>query len=139
MKIIKVRAVVFDQLETFSYAFAGTAMKQTAQILLLFLLFSTYAWAQSPKSTSITELATYTGADREQLLYAGAKSEGTVTLSTSLAGDFYKAIARAFEAKYPGVRVESYRAGGSELVVRMAEEAKGHRPTFNALETPAIS
>src|SRR6266550_5096240 len=110
-------------------------MKLITQILSLLLLFSTYAWAQSLKRTSITELATYTGADREQLLYAGAKSEGTVTWYTSLAGDSYKAIARTFEAKYPGVRVESYRAGGSELVVRMAEEAKARRPTFDALET----
>src|SRR6266536_1139428 len=103
--------------------------------ILLFLFFSTYAWAQAPKPASITELATYTGADREQLLYAGAKSEGTVTWYTSLAGDSYKALARTFEAKYPGVRVESYRAGGSELVVRMAEETKARRPTFDALET----
>jgi hypothetical protein len=110
-------------------------MKRVGLIVLLFLLFSTYAWAQSPKPTSIAELATYAGADREQLLYAGAKSEGTVTWYTSLAGDSYKAIARAFEAKYPGVRVESYRAGGSELVVRMAEETKARRPTFDALET----
>ena len=110
-------------------------MKKVGLIVLLFLLFSTYAWGQSPKPTSITELATYAGADREQLLYAGAKSEGTVTWYTSLAGDSYKTIARAFEAKYPGVRVESYRAGGSELVVRMAEETKARRPTFDALET----
>jgi hypothetical protein len=114
-------------------------MKQTAQILSLFLLVSSHAWARFLKPTSITELATYTGADREQLLYAGAKSEGTVIWYTSLAGDSYKALACAFEAKYLGLRVDSYRPGGSELVVRMAEEAKGHRPTFNALETPAIS
>jgi hypothetical protein len=69
------------------------------------------------------------------LLYAGAKSEAAVTWYTSLAGDSYKAIARAFEAKYPGVHVESYRAGGRELVVRMAEETKARRPTFDALET----
>ena len=108
-------------------------MKQIAQILWLFLLFS-YASAQSPKPTSITELAIYTGSDREQLLYAGAKSEGTVTWYTSLAGDSYKALARAFEAKYSGVRVESYRAGGSELVPRMIEEAKARRPVFDVLE-----
>ena len=110
-------------------------MKLITQILSLFLLFSSHAWAQSSKPKSIAELAIYTGSDREQLLYAGAKSEGTVTWYTSLAGDSYKALARAFETKYPGVRVESYRAGGSELVVRMAEETKARRPTFDALET----
>ena len=75
-------------------------MKAITRILSLFLLFSSYAWAQSsPKPKSITELAIYTGSDREPLLYAGAKSEGTVTWYTSLAGDSYKALARAFETK----------------------------------------
>ena len=41
-------------------------------------------------------------ADREQLLHASAKSEGVVNWYTSLAGDSYKALSRAFEAKYPG-------------------------------------
>jgi len=112
-----------------------TALKPFTLILSLFLLFSGHAWAQASKPKSIAELAIYTGSDREQLLYAGAKSEGTVTWYTSLAGDSYKALARAFETRYPGVRVESYRSGGSELVVRMAEEAKARRPTFDALET----
>ena len=112
-----------------------TALKPFTLILSLFLLFSSHAWAQASKPKSIAELAIYTGSDREQLLYAGAKSEGTVTWYTSLAGDSYKALARAFETRYPGVRVESYRSGGSELVVRMAEETKARRPTFDALET----
>jgi len=110
-------------------------MRQIVRILSLFLLVSSDAWAQQRKPATVAELATYMGADREQLLYAGAKSEGTVTWYTSLAGDSYKALARAFETKYPGLRVESYRAGGSELVVRMSEETRARRPTFDALET----
>ena len=110
-------------------------MKAITQVLSLFLLFSSYAWAQSlPKPKSITELANYTGSDREPLLYARAKSEGTVTWYTSLAGDSYKSLARAFETKYPGVRLEAYRAGGSELVPRMIEEARARRPVFDVLE-----
>jgi ABC-type glycerol-3-phosphate transport system substrate-binding protein len=62
--------------------------------------------AQARKPPTIAELAAYSGKDREQLLYAGAKSEGKLTWYTSLAGDSYKAIARAFEAKYPAVRLE---------------------------------
>src|SRR5262245_46845969 len=110
-------------------------MKQVVLLISLVLLFPFEAWTQARKAHSIAELAVYAGPDREQLLYAGAKTEGTVTWYTSLAGDSYKALARAFEAKYPGVRVESYRAGGSELVVRMAEETKARRPIFDALET----
>ena len=42
------------------------------------------------------------GKDREQVLYAGAKSEGKVTWYTSLAGDSYKGMVKAFETKYAG-------------------------------------
>jgi len=91
--------------------------------------------AQARKPQSITELAAYNGKDREALLYAGAKSEGKLTWYTSLAGDSYKAILRAFEAKYPGLRLEVYRAGGSDFIVRMLEEVKARRPAADALET----
>ena len=104
-------------------------------LAVILLVFASESAAQTRKPATVSEIVTYTGADREQLLYAGAKNEGTVTWYTSLAGDSYKAMARAFENKYPGVRVETYRAGGSELVVRMAEEVKARRPIFDALET----
>src|SRR4030095_9226655 len=106
-------------------------MKKLVFLTSLLLLLPFEASTQVRKPHSIAELAVYSGSDREQLLYAGAKTEGTVTWYTSLAGGSYQALARAFEAKYPGVRVESYRAGGSELVVRMAEETKARRPTFD--------
>jgi len=109
-------------------------MKRFRLIALLFFFCSSYAWAQSPKPASITELAVYSGSDREQLLSAGARSEGKVVWYTSLAGDSYKAMARAFETKYPGLRLEAYRAGGSDLVPRMIEEAKARRPVFDVLE-----
>ena len=110
-------------------------MKRFGLIVLLLLFFSSHAVAEPRKPSSVAELATYSGADRDQLLYAGAKTEGMVVWYTSLAGDSYKALARAFETKYPGVRMEAYRAGGTDLVVRMSEEAKAKRPTFDVFET----
>jgi iron(III) transport system substrate-binding protein len=104
-------------------------------IVLLLLAIVSESAAQTRKPGTISEIITYTGSDREQVLYTGAKNEGAVTWYTSLAGDSYKAIARGFENKYPGVRVETYRAGGSDLVVRMSEEIKARRPIFDALET----
>ena len=85
-----------------------------ALILLTFGLASP-AWAQSGKSMPIEQLAAYNKPDREQVLYAGAKAEGKITWYTSLAGDSYKDLAAAFEAKYPGVKVEAYRGTRQEL------------------------
>ncbi len=109
-------------------------MKQLA-IFLLMMLLPSQLCSQPRKPSAVAEIATYNGPDREQVLSTGAKGEGKVVWYTSLAGDSYKAIARAFEAKYPGVRLETYRAGGSELVPRMIEEAKARRPICDALET----
>jgi len=107
-----------------------------ASLAAIFLwLLAGAAWAQERKPKTIAELASYGGADREAVLYAGAKNEGKVVWYTSLAGDSYKAIARAFEAKYSGVGLDSFRAGGTELVVRMSEEAQARRPAFDVLET----
>ena len=50
-------------------------MQNFLSLILLFLFFASEALAQASKPSSITELATYAGTDREQLLYAGAKSK----------------------------------------------------------------
>jgi iron(III) transport system substrate-binding protein len=97
--------------------------------------FEAYTHAQSKKPASLAELAAYVGADREQILLAGAKIEGKVVWYTSLAGGSYKALVEAFEAKYPGVKVEVYRAPGAELTLRITEEAKARRYLADALET----
>ena len=110
-------------------------MKREYFFILAFLLSATSAWAQTRKPSTIAELASYRGADREALLYAGAKNEGKITWYTSLAGDSYKEMVKAFETKYAGVKVESYRAAGAELVTRLTEEAKARRNIADAIET----
>jgi ABC-type glycerol-3-phosphate transport system substrate-binding protein len=112
----------------------GVLMKQLA-IALVAILLPAQLGSQPRKPATVAKIATYNRPDREQVLHSGAKGEGKIVWYTSLAGDSYKAIARAFEAKYPGVRLETYRAGGSELVPRMIEEAKARRPIFDSLET----
>jgi iron(III) transport system substrate-binding protein len=114
-------------------------MKMKAKILGValgfLLLVPANTWPQSRKAPTISELVTYNDADREQLLYAGAKIEGKAVWYTSLAGDSYKAMVKAFESKYPGVKVEAYRVSGSEMTTRMIEEAKAKRNIVDAVET----
>ena len=110
-------------------------MKNSILALLAVMLSSSQAWPQARKAMTISELVTYNGKDREQVLYAGAKSEGNVTWYTSLAGASYKAMVKAFEDKYPGVKVEAYRVAGADIVVRMTEEAKAKRYIADTVET----
>src|SRR5262245_12992357 len=110
-------------------------MKIVGLIVLVFSLTPLQIWAQAKKPASIAELATYLGADREQMLYAGAKTEGKISWYTSLAGGSYKALADGFEKKYPGVKVESFRASGSELTVKLEEETKARHYIADTIET----
>ena len=110
-------------------------MKVSIVGLWLLLLAPSEGWVQSRMPMTIADLVTYNGADWEQILYAGAKTEGKVVWYTSLAGDSYKGVTKAFEAKYPGVRVEAYRVSGSEMTTRMMEESKAKRYIVDTVET----
>jgi iron(III) transport system substrate-binding protein len=92
-------------------------------------------FAQARKPMTISELVTYNGKDREQVLYTGAKTEGKVTWYTSLAGESYKAMVKAFEGKYSGVKVEAYRVSGSDMTTRMYEESKAKKYIVDTVET----
>ena len=110
-------------------------MKVLILLASMLFLLPLNAPAQTRKAMTISELVTYGGKDREQLLYAGAKGEGKVTWYTSLAGDSYRGMVKAFETKYPGVKVEAYRVSGSEITTRMTEEAKAKRYIADTVET----
>ena len=93
------------------------------------------AVSQTKKPTTLAQLAAYTGADREQLLLAGARVEGKVVWYTSLAGASFKEPMKAFEAKYLGVKVEVYRSQSSDLGKRIMTENQAKRFYMDALET----
>ena len=103
-------------------------------IFFIFLIGAP-AWSQTSKPSSPADLAAYGGADRERVLLDGAKREGKVVWYTTLAAEQNKQIASAFEAKYPGVRVDTFRTGSSALAQRLLTEAKAQRHLADAIET----
>ena len=111
---------------------------EMANLLLAIALLvfgCTSVWGQTAKPISAGELASYTGADRERVLFEGAKREGKVVWYTTLAADQNKQIAALFEKKYSGVSVEIYRTGASALAQRLLTEAKARRHIADAIET----
>ncbi len=109
-------------------------MKIIGYILVIFLL-TAEAFGQARKQMTISELVTYNGKDREQVLHAGAKNEGKITWYTSLAGDSYKGMVKSFETKYPGVKIEAYRVSGSDMTTRLYEESKAKKYIADTVET----
>lgn len=109
------------------------SIKHVMAVITLSLSLSGGAWAQVSRSANLAELAKYSGRDRERVLYEGAKKEGKLLWYTSLVP--HKYIAKVFQAKYPGVAVDVYRAAGTTLAVRLLEERRAKRYLADAIES----
>lgn len=107
----------------------------TTGLCLLFLHCFGSAWGQTKKPVSFAELAAYTGADREQRLLTGAKTEGKVVWYTSLAGSSYKELAKGFESKYSGMKIEPYRGTSSDIMTKVTAEAQAKQIIADVIET----
>lgn len=83
-------------------------------LLVLSALFVSHAWAQS-----------------EDELVRGAKKEGKVVFWSSMRIDDSKALASGFEAKYPFVKVDIFRAGGEQIVNRAIAEHLAGNTTYD--------
>ncbi len=87
------------------------------------------AWGQS-----LSELASYTGPDREAKLAAGAKREGRLEIYTSAQVKDMGALVAAFEKKY-GIKVTMWRASSEKVLQRTIQEARAGRYTVDVVET----
>src|SRR6187200_235251 len=81
--------------------------------------------AQGARPATLADLAKYRGADRERILYEGAKREGSFVWYTSLVP--HKEISKVFMTKYPGVSIDIYRADGVTLANRALAEHQARR------------
>jgi iron(III) transport system substrate-binding protein len=100
------------------------------RVICLLVLLPSLAYAQR---AGIAELANYRGVDREEMLKTGARKEGKLMWYTTLTA--HKEIAALFEAKYPGIKVETYRAGSRDLLRRILSEAQSKRNLADVIET----
>ena len=105
-------------------------------ICALVIGMSSMAWGQNKPKTA-EELAAYMGADREQILLEGAKKEGKLVWYTSLSGKSRKNVAKAFEKKYPDIKVQIYRAGSKDLAPKLLSEAQAGQHVADTMESSA--
>src|SRR5919197_342610 len=104
------------------------------RLFVLTISFFIYLCAlASAQSKSVADLANYRGADREEMLKAGAKKEGKLVWYTSLTA--HRDIANVFESRYPGIKVETYRTGSTDLLRRIMTEAQSRRNLADLVET----
>ena len=89
--------------------------------LLTIIVVSAFVSSAAAQTKSVADLANYRGADREEMLKGGARKEGKLVWYTTLTA--HRDIANVFEAKYPGLKVETYRTGSTDLLRRILTEA----------------
>ena len=90
--------------------------------------------AGAPKT--VAELASYQGADRQQILEAGAAKEGKLVWYTSLAGAAVDQLPAAFKKKYPFIKdVEVFRGAESDIVPKATQELQAGQPSFDVIES----
>ena len=89
----------------------------------------------SPIKGIVNGLKGLSPAAREQKLYTAAKSEGTVNWYTTLSRTIGPAVVKAFEAKYPGIKVDMYRASSEDVSARLYQEANAGTQGADVVET----
>jgi ABC-type Fe3+ transport system substrate-binding protein len=90
--------------------------------------------SNSAGSDVASQAFTYSGSDRDAYLTKCAGDEGSLTWYTSLAGDVVDAMVRTFSAKYPNVKVETYRGEQTDIVSRVYQEAQADRLQGDVVE-----
>jgi len=108
-------------------------MDTTPIVVLSLVCCFALSTSSAAQTKSVADLANYRAADREEVLKAGAKKEGKLVWYTSLTA--HRDIANVFEAKYPGIKVETYRAGPTDLSRRLLTEAEARRSIADLIET----
>jgi iron(III) transport system substrate-binding protein len=110
-------------------------MRFLVTLLALAFLCATAGPVPAGQAMSVAELAAYNKADREKVLYEGAKKEGRLMWYTSLTGGPNTEAPKVFEAKYPGIKMEVYRSDSDGIIQRVMQEAQARRYIVDAIET----
>ena len=82
--------------------------------------------------------ASQAAAQTEAELIAGAKKEGKVVFWSSMRIDDSKALAAGFEARYPFIKVDIFRAGGEQIVNRAMAEHLAGETTYDVVNAFAL-
>jgi iron(III) transport system substrate-binding protein len=89
----------------------------------------------SAPASALASPLTYAAADREAVLRDGARREASLTWYTSGTLSVVQALAQAFEAQYPEVKVDLSRADDGTIITKVTEEGRAGRTTVDVIET----
>ncbi|HWG03794.1 MAG TPA: extracellular solute-binding protein [Beijerinckiaceae bacterium] len=109
------------------------ARHAAATLVLCFALLPPFGYALA-QVASVPEVATYTGADRQQRLEAAAAKEGSLVIYTI--GTQIEPLIDRFQTKYPYVKVSINRASAADTTRRVTEEYRAGAYYVDVFEQP---
>lgn len=104
-------------------------------VIVLLLAAAGPSQALAQEARDVRALAMYEGADRMSRLEEGANREGVLNLYTSMTAPTMAKVKADFERRYPGVKINLWRASSEAVLQRSVTEARANRHTFDVLET----
>jgi iron(III) transport system substrate-binding protein len=105
------------------------------QSLVAGLTIAAALTAAHAQTASVADVASYLGPDRQARLLEGAKKEGGLTLYSSATTEDMNEHIKAFETKYPGVKIKFWRGDSEGILRRAVTETRGGRNDFDIVET----
>ena len=93
--------------------------------------------AACTQDVAIEEPGQLSGSDRMERLIAGAKSEGAVSVYSTVTVEDMVLLNDAFEEKY-GIAVELWRGSASDILQRATTEARAGRFSVDVIEAPVF-
>ena len=109
-------------------------LKQGRLFAIICGAFLSFA-VQAGPTLSLSALAQMDGANRREILIEGARREGQLTIYTSMTASTAAKVKADFERRYPGIKVNLWRASSEAVLQRTVTEARANRHTFDVLET----
>ena len=98
------------------------------------------ALAAAPAVAQGVNIATYKGADRQNLLIDGAKKEGKVVFYSGMIVDqALLPVSKGFKAKYPFVDLQFWRGTSRDIILKVITEAKAGRPEADVFESSGVA
>ena len=98
-----------------------------------------FASAAPANALTAEEVLNYKGADRDKVLYEGAKKEGQVVFySGMIPNQTLRPLAESFQKKYAGVKLNFWRADSEEIVIKMTAEQRAGNMVGDVLEGTGV-
>jgi len=111
---------------------AGPSPAMTTLLVALAVAF----FASDPAHALTTEeILNYTGADRQQVLEAGARREGKVVIySGMIVNQLLRPLTEAFHRKYPFIDITYWRGDGNQIAAKVLAEMQANALMADVVE-----